>query len=665
MRIRTGSFSTLILLTLACLMAGSPAVVHARNSGNKPLIQSIHPQGGPVGTAVTLTGEHFGTAGKVVFGQRPAQVSSWSDQRIEVIAPKGKGTQKIKVKSQSYGKSNALPFYYPKKQGGGNPPPVASIVKVFANNNLGMHCVDRSFEVLSLLPPFNVVNAQVVGKDAGGNPVLLGPDRVYLRYSPITDGNGSQNSTSIGKSDFWTHAKALYGADLKDGEGLTGLYMPAEAPPEAPPALDWKSGTGLFSAEGIPILPIDDAGQTHRYPLMRVIAYDKANDRPLGSVDTVLPVSEETTCRNCHTAGKIAAVDPGVSWATPSDPSNDIAVENATRLNILKLHDRRVGTQLENAQPVLCAGCHYSPALDLAGSGPNALQQALPTLSAALHGFHAGKMAGTKDQANTPGQPVVTPDEQTCYECHPGRNTLCLRGAMSASLTCQNCHGNMEAVAGKHPLLSGGDATGRRRPWSDEPLCQSCHTGDALNHGNDLLAADGIRSYLAYDPTDPAATPRRAADKRFAENHEERFQFSKGHGGLACEACHGSTHAIWPANDTRNPNDNVAAKQLQGHIGTIAECTACHKAGTLPLNLEGPHGMHVVNDSRWQRNHEDVYERNPSACQACHSVNYRGSPLSRAAADRTYNTGEFGVKSVRKGNPVTCYTCHNGPRGDD
>lgn len=658
MRAPCTRFTALLLLALSSLLTAAHA------GAAKPILSSISPQSGDEGTVVTLSGENFGADGKVLFGQRQATVSNWSDQLIEVVAPKGQGAKNVRVKSKPGGKSNALVFAYPKKQGGGTPKPVASAVKVFANNNLGMHCVDKSFEVLSLLPPFNVVNAQVVGQDGSGNPVLLGADKVYLRYSPIADGNGSQNSTSLGKSDFWNHAQSLFGSNLNEGEGLTGLYMPADAPAEAPPALTWNGNSSLFSATGIPIFPIDDAGQTNRYPLMRIIAYDKATDKALGSVDTVLPVSEETTCRDCHAAGKVAAVDPRVSWATPPDASNDTAVENATRLNILKLHDLRTGTQLENAQPILCANCHYSAALDLSGAGPSGLQQALPNMSKAIHGFHSDKMGGAKDQPNKPGQTVVSASEQACYSCHPGRETKCLRGAMTATLTCQNCHGNMAAVGSQHQLLRGGDSTGHRQPWSDEPLCQSCHTGDAVNHNGDMLAADGLRAYLAYDPNDPAATPRRASNPRFAEDNGTLYQFSKGHGGLACQACHGSTHAIWPGNNANNPNDNVAAKQLQGHLGTIAECSACHKAA-LPLNLNGPHGMHVVGDSRWQRSHEHAYQSNPSTCQACHGTDYRGTPLSRAAADRTYNTGEFGVKSVKKGVPVTCYTCHNGPRGGD
>jgi len=42
------------------------------------------------------------------------------------------------------------------------------------------------------------------------------------------------------------------------------------------------------------------------------------------------------------------------------------------------------------------------------------------------------------------------------------------------------------------------------------------------------------------------------------------FKESRGHGGIYCEACHNSTHAIVPARDT---NDNVQAVHAAGRIG--------------------------------------------------------------------------------------------------
>jgi len=37
------------------------------------------------------------------------------------------------------------------------------VIFVFAND-LGMHCADRDYQIMSLLPPFNNVHAQVIKK---------------------------------------------------------------------------------------------------------------------------------------------------------------------------------------------------------------------------------------------------------------------------------------------------------------------------------------------------------------------------------------------------------------------------------------------------------------------------------------------------------------------
>ena len=134
----------------------------------------------------------------------------------------------------------------------------------------------------------------------------------------------------------------------------------------------------------------------------------------------------------------------------------------------------------------------------------------LPSLSAVMHEKHKEK---AKD----------------CYDCHPGPDTKCLRGTMANDyeMTCTDCHeGGMEA-------LSDEDRT----PWMDEPRCDDCH------------------------------------DAQYAENPGKLFRFSTGHGGLYCESCHNSTHAILPSRDGR---DNLQSKALQGHAGTIEVCTVCH-----------------------------------------------------------------------------------------
>ena len=53
--------------------------------------------------------------------------------------------------------------------GGGGGGTVAAGYRLLATNDLGMHCMDREFSIFSILPPFNVLRAQVTGPGADGS----------------------------------------------------------------------------------------------------------------------------------------------------------------------------------------------------------------------------------------------------------------------------------------------------------------------------------------------------------------------------------------------------------------------------------------------------------------------------------------------------------------
>jgi len=164
----------------------------------------------------------------------------------------------------------------------------------------------------------------------------------------------------------------------------------------------------------------------------------------------------------------------------------------------------------------------------------------------------------------------------------------------------------------------------------------------------------------AYESGDDSASPLLASNKRFAEDTHTLYRFSKGHGEIMCEGCHGSTHAVWPNADA-GANDNVASEMLQGYMGTLIECTSCHASGSLPMTTNGPHGLHNVNDSRWYDDgHEDYYENNQSNCQACHGQNLTGTPLAKIPVARTFRVEDETV-TYAKGDLVRCDRCHGSP----
>ena len=413
--------------------------------------------------------------------------------------------------------------------------------------------------------------------------------------------------------------------------------MPGDTTTVANKSLSWNAAGGLFKAEGVPIMPEDDAGSANRYPLMRLVATEKATGKDVAYLDVVLPVSEETTCSDCHDLGgsrhTARAADhlvEGIGQGNPHARERPAAARHQHPASPSP-HRRTSWRQ----SPSFARGATTPRRWTSPAQARRETRWARPRCRPPCMHITATRCRVTRTTGSAwAGRP--TADTQACYTCHPGRNTKCLRGAMTETVNCQNCHGDMKAVGGMSALKAGGSIDGAndgkpRRPWMDLPRCQSCHTGDAVNYlklDPSLMASDGLRTIVAFDPADAAASPRLASNKRFAENSNSLFRFSKGHGGIACEGCHNSTHAIW-SNPVDAHNDNVAAKELQGHTGTVAECSTCHAPGSLALTLNGPHGMHNVGDSRWTSGHESLARSNVQACAACHGTNYRGTVLSK------------------------------------
>ena len=144
------------------------------------------------------------------------------------------------------------------------------------------------------------------------------------------------------------------------------------------------------------------------------------------------------------------------------------------------------------------------------------------------------------------------------------------------------------------------------------------------------------------------------------------------HGGvnrnsaIACEACHGSPHAIW-GNPLAPANDNVTAHQLQGYSGKIMECTVCHTQGSFPNGtLSGPHGMHPVadpnwikSDGGWHRTFADNWS-NGDPCASCHGVDHLGTRLAVTPIDRELRDAEGKLRAtVKAGQQIACNLCHS------
>ncbi len=386
-----------------------------------------------------------------------------------------------------------------------------SAYSVLAINDLGMHCGDLDTRIASILPPFQVLLAQVVQKTPAGstaNPVL-NPAGVSVFYSAAANPNdpvlasnlfdGEMANGDTYKTNFWDFPvpagtyDAFYPAfnpfnpaqtltplagapfnvtadtglpvpnveDLYIGpdgvvnsgdEFLSAVLhaMPGIAGPytvndpklaqehylDKPFFVNFPFGyvaaeVNWYEGAGIPFAAFDDNGRENAYPLVRVQARtgvtptNPAGTATVATVDTVLPISGEASCSNCHadpadvqnsrTAVPTTTLqNAGLPVVTSLEEPNPnlptrVSVEWAADINVLRLHDLRHGARyvstacdtagenclqtaadpcvisandpdgspscltnkaLVQGQPVVCQVCHYTPALDLAQLGP-------------------------------------------------------------------------------------------------------------------------------------------------------------------------------------------------------------------------------------------------------------------------------------------------------
>lgn len=500
-------------------------------------------------------------------------------------------------------------------------------------SELGMHCIDgKDYSVFSVLPPYNTIHAQLWKR---GDPPALITSGVTITYTAIPDLNGSINTSSAGKTNFWKYSKPLFQAAPAPEMGLAGY--PTQS--LTPAALKYNASIGFWEAVGIPTIPYDDAGKLNPYLMVRLTAKNTSGTI-LATVDIVVPVSDEMSCKNCHASGADAAAKPNNGWVNNADLAKD------TKLNILRKHDDRLPiaqylpalktagwnyqstlyATATSGTPVLCAACHSDNALSLPGvSGVKSLSQDMHT----LHG-------PVINPANSFTLNQSSSDMGSCYLCHPGPSTQCKRGAMNPR-HCTECHGTVSRV---------GVA---RNAWLIEPSCQMCHH-------------TSLRLTSTFDATGKWMQP---TDQTFATNANapiagsNLYRFSKGHGGVFCSGCHNSPHAEFP---TVQPNDNVYSKELQGHQGKITECWVCHVKVAVTAN-KGPHGLHTIGQS-WVNAHGDYADANGTAsCGYCHGSSLLGTYLSKTSVPRTFAI-ENGSKWFAAGHQVSCGDCHSTPTGN-
>ena len=315
------------------------------------------------------------------------------------------------------------------------------------------------------------------------------------------------------------------------GQGIAGPMRFSDA------HLAWEATVTALS-------PVDRHGRYRPYPLVDITA--RKNAAVVARTRIVLPQTTEWGCGDCH-GGSAEATFPGMA--------------RIAARNILAAHDRRsrtdLGRQADEGDPVVCAVCHAADA--------PAPDRPL-NLSAAIHAFHAVYLNDRTDGA--------------CSACHASNAdgaTRFFRGIHHGiGLACENCHGDISSLAtgllmaaSEHdkpaaqrmlPWLAdtaaGPAPADGRRPWINLPDCLGCH--------------------VDFEPPDTDVLPPGALSPSAAA----RFNAGSDDAGILCTGCHGSPHALYPAdNPYGRDRDDIVPLQFQGTpypVGANGGCRVCH-----------------------------------------------------------------------------------------
>lgn len=450
------------------------------------------------------------------------------------LATKGTPVALYVSSGPSLGGGLTLPVIVPLPSSETTPPPgglnttAAASYVVLAWNDLGMHCLNPSYDTAVILPPYNTVRAQVIKR---GNKPAVVTSGITVSYRII-------NNTTSQKAlyrQFWTYALQLFGVapaidkglNLDDptvSNGLTGTML---------------AKAGYFVASGIPVTPVNDGGTWTPYQMIEVTVKNSATNAVLAQTRTTIPTSDEINCGKCH--------------GNSSDPT-------VVFKDVLKVHDKHQPALNLQARttPVLCAECHGSPALNAPTNLP-----AHTYLSQAIHGFHAGL--------------AIQP---TCYDCHPGTVTQCNRSlahtGAGGGCSNANCHGTLATVATSIAL-------GSRIPWENEPKCVTCHnTGVAQVDTGTTLYRNAIGHGGLFCTACHGSPHAMTPSGQITDNYQA-IQYQGNAMALGdCRSCH---------EHSTSRGGGSASKFASEHGGSkLSSCAICHTGFQNASNtLNWPH----------------------------------------------------------------------------
>lgn len=424
----------------------------------------------------------------------------------------------------------------------------ASEYVLLAWSTRGMHSISDIDALLSFTIPGTDMDAVLIKR--GDTPSIV-TQNIRLEYALP-----KEFRNPAAEVDFWKNSAALMGKEIPANTGPEGFGT------QGTMTLDGS----VFKAKGIPVVPYA-SGTVQPYPVVTVQAFEGDGKEPIATTAVVLPASTELGCHTCH----------GGQWS-----KGDAGISRETAMDILKVHDRINHTTLladaQAGKPKRCQSCHGDVKDGVEG------RPEIPSLSAALHGWHANYLTNR--------------GPETCYGCHPaapaGTTAMFRDVHKSIGLDCTTCHGTLEDHAlsllffeqnrgvaettrlmkSLTPRKTANKADIKpRQAWMQQPDCLNCHVG-----------------------FQQPSLPQVSAFNKWTEKEADLYRSRTDEAGIRCQACHGAPHAVYPAVNRFEANrDVLQPMQYQDNnlpIGANGNCKVCHTIDMeYPLhheNMMGP-----------------------------------------------------------------------------
>jgi cytochrome bd-type quinol oxidase subunit 1 len=267
----------------------------------------------------------------------------------------------------------------------------------------------------TLLPPMNVIRAQLVRRDPSPERVA---DDVTIGYAIESD---------------------------QEDPNLTG-------------ELAYRDDAGRFEAQ-VAIPPYSKEGY-NPLPIVTLTAKD-ADGNVLATAKLAAPTSDQMGCRNCHSG----------DWDRDGS-----GIATATVENILATHDRMNSTRLAQTQGVVeCTACHDDPIQNAEG---NADKPNLSAAIHGVHAIYMeGREAEGSCLKCHPNSTLRGQHEAVgfvCTDCHGMIEDLAI-SLLKAEVN-RGVPGAGRILARLTPrTMTNKEAINPRRPWLNEPDCLTCH----------------------------------------------------------------------------------------------------------------------------------------------------------------------------------------------